>query len=198
MWANIKKLDKIFDPSEQLHRYEQVVELENLFKNTFRKHGIRTEKGNITIFHSSKWLLYTLIYNIQDNQNLSLFLGNLGSFQDPYIDYYKYMLKKGLKTKIIYDGTSYEANKRIENIIKLKTEYPGKVEAKNYLVSDRTSRKFIYDNMAIDGKKLLFEGSDLSYMSTIYLQNDFIERLYKNFEEEWDSAIDIKLESIPV
>jgi hypothetical protein len=53
--------------------------------------------------------------------------------------------------------------------------------------------------MAIDGKKLLsLERNDLAYMSTIYLQEEFIQRLVKNFKDEWDNSSNINLESLAV
>ena len=85
-----------------------------------------------------------------------MLLGTLGSFETPYIKYYEDMLKKGLKTKIICDPTANkEVDRRINNIMILKEKYKENIDIRASPLSHGTSRLMIYDNMAIDGKKLI-------------------------------------------
>lgn len=187
--ANVKKLDKIIAEKELIHRYREIEKLELEYKEIFKKYGIGSETGSLTAFHSSKWLLYILVYNIPINQNLWMLLGSLGSFEPPYINYYRYMLEKGINTRIIYDKEDPDTEERINNIINLKKKYAQRIEVRSNPVSDETSRKFICDNMVIDGKKILsFGKNDLSYISTIYLQKDIIDRIKKSFHTEWENA----------
>jgi hypothetical protein len=131
---NIKKLDTIITPAESSHRYNKVEGLQDIYRKNFKKYGIGTEIGSVTVFHSSRWLLYTLVYNMQYNKNLSMLLGTLGSFEEPYINYYELMLKQGLNTRIIYDQEDLGARKRVKNIIKFIENYPQKIEIKSNVI----------------------------------------------------------------
>jgi predicted DNA-binding protein YlxM (UPF0122 family) len=121
-----------------------------------------------------------------------MILGTLGSFKEPYIKYYENMLTSQLITRIICDPVTPEANQGINNIMKLKEKYLDHIQLKATPVSYGTSRRMIYDNMAIDGKKLLNFNSDLSYISTVYLQQDIIDRMRANFDNAFQKGLEIK------
>ena len=76
--------------------------------------------------------------------------------------------------------------------MKLKEKYLDHIQLKATPVSYGTSRRMIYDNMAIDGKKLLNFNSDLSYISTVYLQQDIIDRMRANFDNAFQKGLEIK------
>jgi predicted DNA-binding protein YlxM (UPF0122 family) len=189
---NIKKLGEVISPEGIEHRHDLVKELYDIYKKNFGRYGIKIEDGSITVFHSSQWLLYHLGYNIQNNESIRMLLGTLGSFKEPYIKYYENMLTSQLITRIICDPVTPEANQGINNIMKLKEKYLDHIQLKATPVSYGTSRRMIYDNMAIDGKKLLNFNSDLSYISTVYLQQDIIDRMRANFDNAFQKGLEIK------
>jgi len=153
---NIEKLDGKIDSEAITQRFKLVEELQKIYKINFGEYGVRVEDGSITVFHSSQWLLYYLGNNIKDNKNIRMLLGTLGSFEKPYIKYYEDMLRKGLKTKIICDpAATNDVDLRINNIMKLKEKYAENIDIRASPLSHGTSRLMIYDNMAIDGKKLI-------------------------------------------
>jgi hypothetical protein len=102
------------------------------------------------------------------------------------------MLENGLKTKIICDPVTRDVDLRIEKIIQLKEKYPLNVDIRATTQSHGTSRRMIYDNMAIDGKKLLDFNRDLSYISTIYFQESIIARMQANFESSFKNSIELE------
>ena len=192
---NVKNLDGIYTPDGISFRTNIAGDVENVFKEKLGKYGTKIENESITLFHSSRWLLYTLVYNMKRNKNLRMLLGGLGSFQDPHIKYYEDMLKEGLKTKIICFRENEEVDDKIKNILNLKRKYLDNIEIKANPVSHGTSRRIIYDNMAIDGKKLYsFGNSDLSYISTIYCQTEYVERMRVTYEKLWLNSLPIALE----
>lgn len=196
---NIYNLNKVITKNEKEHKSLKIKELSEVFKKNFGAYGIRTETGTFTLFHSSKWLLYTLVYNTKLNKVLRMQLGSLGSFVSPTIDYYERMLKDDIKTKIICDLTEQDIKERISNIWSLKIKYPKNIEIRSAPTTYGTSRRMIYDKMLIDGKKLLsFGNGDLSYLSTIYLQKDVINRMQKNFETLWEICNEIEPINLPV
>jgi hypothetical protein len=129
---------------------------------------------------------------MSNNKNIRMLLGTLKSFQEPYIKYYENMLENGLKTKIICDPVTRDVDLRIEKIIQLKEKYPLNVDIRATTQSHGTSRRMIYDNMAIDGKKLLDFNRDLSYISTIYFQESIIARMQANFESSFKNSIELE------
>jgi hypothetical protein len=120
-------------------------------------------------------------------------LGSLGSFQYPYIEYYEDMLKNNIRTQLIYDSSDDDAKDRLENILKLKEIYFDKIKIKSSPSFYGTSRKFIYENLAIDGRKILLADPklDLCYISTIYLGKEKIEHLRRSFNEAWIKATEV-------
>jgi hypothetical protein len=196
---NIDNLAKVITKNEKEHKLTKIKELSEVFKKNFGTYGIKKETGTITLFHSSKWLLYTLVYNTKLNKVLRMQLGSLGSFVSPTINYYEKMLNDNIKTKIICDLTEQDINERISNIWNLKIKYTKNIEIRSAPTTYGTSRRMIYDNMLIDGKKLLsFGDGDLSYISTIYLQKDLISRMQKNFETLWKICKDFDSFNLPM
>lgn len=189
---NVEKLNGIITPNGIEQRSALAKELQEIYEANFGKYGVRIEKGSVTVFHSSQWLLYYLASNIKNNTNIRMLLGTLGSFEEPYIKYYKNMLMAGLNTKIICDPINKEVNRRVKNIMKLKKIYPQKIEIRATPISHGTSRRMIYDNMAIDGKKLAGFNSDLSYISTIYFQEHIVARMQNNFETAFQNSLELK------
>jgi hypothetical protein len=185
-------LDGIRERKEVSRRFEHIEDLQHIYKSTFGKYGISIQSGSITLFHSSQWVLYSLVYNMSNNKNIRMLLGTLKSFQEPYIKYYENMLENGLKTKIICDPVTRDVDLRIEKIIQLKEKYPLNVDIRATTQSHGTSRRMIYDNMAIDGKKLLDFNRDLSYISTIYFQESIIARMQANFESSFKNSIELE------
>ena len=117
------------DLKEISHRFERIEELQSTYKNVFGKYGIKIQNGSVTLFHSSRWLLSYLNYNMSDNKNIRMLMGTLKSFEGPYIKYYEKMLEAGLKTKIICDpAVDKKTDQRILNILKLKENYPKSIE----------------------------------------------------------------------
>ncbi len=97
---------------------------------------------------------------------------------------------KFLTPKILFD----DKNKEILEIArKAKEKYPEKIDFMYTLINHWTSRVAIYDNMAIDIKKLLpTNRKEPSYIGTIYLQKDCIECAKTNFYADWNSGIKIE------
>lgn len=190
---NSIKLNEILSDIEIEHRLKNLKILQEKFIESFGSNGISIDRDNITIFHSSQWMLYHLVHNIQFNKKLSLTLGSLASFQHPYIEYYEDMLKHNIYTRLIYDSGELESKSRLDNILSLKEIYSNLIKVKSSPSFYGTSRKFIYENMAIDGKKILLKNNntELSYLSTIYLDKEHIARLTQNFENAWENAIDV-------
>jgi hypothetical protein len=127
-----------------------------------------------------------------------MFLGSLGSFVEPYIRHYEDVIKTGIKTRIVYDQNDTNAQQRLNNILNLKKEYNQNIEIKGNPTINATSRKFIYDTMAIDSMKLVIgkrsidfrdlfkpKKGDLYYISTIYLDPDAIDYIESGFENVW-------------
>jgi hypothetical protein len=199
---NISIMGSILSSEEIERRQKKIEILQEMFEKNFKKYGIRTEEGSISVFHNDQWLLYTLMYNKKNNANLSLFLGNLGSFVEPYIRHYEDIIKSGIKTKIIYDQNDIGAKERLINILNLKVRYPQRIEIRANPTANSTSRMFIYDTMAIDSKKLLADNksegfknlfspkkSETYYISTIYLQKNALEHIKKIYENIWDYSL---------
>jgi hypothetical protein len=179
---NVDKLEGIIATRGIQQRSDLAKELQETYKKTFGNYGVRIEQGSITVFHSSQWLLYYLAYNIKENQSIRMLLGTLASFEEPYIKYYIKMLESKLKTKIICDPRAKGARERIKGILDLKSNYGENVDIRATKLTDATSRRMIYNNLSIDGKKLAGYHSDLSYVSTIYFQPNIINRMRENFD----------------
>lgn len=189
---NIHFLEEKMDLKEISHRFERIEELQSTYKNVFGKYGIKIQNGSVTLFHSSRWLLSYLNYNMSDNKNIRMLMGTLKSFEGPYIKYYEKMLEAGLKTKIICDpAVDKKTDQRILNILKLKENYPKSIEIRATPLSYDTSRRMIYDNMAIDGRKLRDIESDLAYISTIYLQERVIASMKNHFDSAFANSLDL-------
>jgi hypothetical protein len=178
---NVESLNEIISPEGILQRSKFAKELQYIYDTNFGNYGVGREYNSITIFHSSQWLLNYLLYNINDNKNLRLLLGTLGTFREPNIIYYKKLLEAGLNIKIICDPISEKSRKFLDNILNLKEIYQN-LEITATSISYGTSRRVIYDNMAIDSRKLVDAKSDLSYISTIYFDAPIIERFRLNFD----------------
>lgn len=197
MWQdNIERLDGIITLKGIEQRSELVYELQAEYKKNFGNYGILIDHGNITVFHSSLWLLYFLAYNIMGNNSIEMMLGDLDAFDDPYIKYYENMLKSGLRMKVISDPASSLETQRIINIKKIMTLYSGQIDVRISPLSHGTSRVMIYNNMAIDSKWLGESTSSLSYISTIYLGRDMIEDLRNDFDTTFALCrnVDLKIE----
>ncbi len=180
-------LTDIISP-EGFERYFEVAnELEKIYTTNFGKYGVKLEKGNITIFHNSQWLLRFLAYNKKNNQNISLMLGSLESFQAPFIKYYEDMLRSGLNVRIICDPPqSTVIEERTQSIMNLKKKYADRsIDIKASRFGLGTSRRIIYDNMVIDSKIL---ENDLSYISTIYFETDIIASMHSNFDSVFEES----------
>lgn len=188
---NIEKIKGKISENTVAERFKLVEELQKIYKTNFGKYGVKIESGCITVFHSSQWLLYYLANNIKGNSSIRMLLGTLGSFEMPNIKYYESMLSSGLITKIICDP-AVTKKIRIENILSLKEKYPQNIDIRATPFAHGTSRRLIYDNMAIDGKKLLGLNSDLSYISTIYFQEYIIKRMQEYFELTFERSLDLK------
>jgi hypothetical protein len=190
---NVDNLRGIISPENLEHRLELIEELQDTFRINFGKYGVKVENESITLFHSSRWLLYFLLYNVNDSKNVRMLLGALGSFRAPFIKYYEKTLSSGLKAKIIYDPTTETSKERIDNLMKLKEKYDANIKIKTTPISHGTSRRIICDNMAIDGKKLVAFNSDLSYISTIYFQKEIIERMKNNFDTAFETSREVTM-----
>lgn len=191
---NVHNLKGKITPEELAHRETFTDKLEQIYRENFGKYGVSVEKGSITLFHSHQWLLYFLANNM-NGKSIRMQLGALGSFEEPYIKYYEKMLRSGLETKIICDPATNAVKKRINNIIDLNSKLnkdgiPIKQEIKTTLISQDTSRRMIYDNLAIDGRKLAFD-SDLSYISTIYFDEKIVSRMKDSFDLSFETCQDI-------
>jgi hypothetical protein len=189
LWEdNISKLRSILGSEEIDHRQGRLGGLQEIYLKNFKKYGIGTETGNISVFHTTQWALYNMIYNLEHNKHLRLLYGSLRSFEEPYIRYYMDIIEKNIKTKIIYDRNDKNANMRLANIIGLKLKHPQNIELRGNLTINGTSRKFIYDNMAIDATKLILNGKSKEsfYISTIYLQANPISFMKDIFDSMWD------------
>jgi len=89
-------------------------------------------------------------------------------------------------TKIACDPSSEGIFKRISDIRTLEEKYGGNIDIRFASVTYGTSRRVIYDNMAIDGRRLAIAG-DLAYVSTIYFQKSVIERMRDNYDRHFET-----------
>jgi len=130
-------------------------------------------------------------------------LSGLRSFESPHITHYEKMLlsEGGLKIKALFDPQPYTKNieqrrifkERLKNVENLMNKYEDKIKIRYTLVTHATSRRVMFDSMAIDAKKLLpFYRKEPSYIGTIYLKREDINFLQENFNAAWEHSKDIK------
>jgi len=206
-------------PEEIAFRDRKIADLQEYYLTKFKKYGLGIESGSITSLYNSVWITHTLINNIKYNKHLDMMLGSLGSFDTPNIEYYKKMLMQGMTIRILYDpnmnnpvpkslhlfedeksllnGQKLLLDQRINNIKNLKKAYLGQIELRYTAVTNITSRRMIcYDKngpyLAIDARKILNLDSrgHSKYIGTIYLQEELIELIGKNFGAAWSHSVD--------
>lgn len=158
--------------------------LQKLYKNNFGPYGLKAEKGSITAFYKSRWLYYTIINNIENNKEMYMMLGNLTSFQLPYLHYYANMFKTGLKIKAILGFENKEIKQRA---LKLQEDFPNNIEFRFSPITSNTTRFLVSDIMAIDARKI-FGKNNQGYIGTIYLDEDQIYNFKNNFATNWDNS----------
>lgn len=111
------------------------------------------------------------------------------------------MLNGGLEIKALFHkdplttSTEHEEKEfriRIQNALKLKEDYPELIEIRITPISHVTSRRVVFDKLAIDARKLLSEDeTESTYVGTFYMQNDFITYIKGNFDSAWKRGIPI-------
>lgn len=163
----------------------EIQKLHNLYADSFGKRGVRAETGNITIRYSKDWIMYFLKKNVEGHDSVHLMLSKLDSL-DNYKEYYKYMLDKNLDIQIIFDeehGITNKTKKEFER------DYPKKFKIKITPVHHTTSRKIIYKDLAVDGRKILSDtAKEPSYIGTIYLKKHIIKYIDIGFTNAWDAC----------
>ncbi|HOO51125.1 MAG TPA: hypothetical protein PLK94_07565 [Alphaproteobacteria bacterium] len=149
---------------------------------------------SLILYYSSEWNLYTLLNSIKNknNKELRLMLSGLDSFfMAPYIDSYKKMINQGSVVKALFqdDEEKYEKASELINYAK-DPDVKGSFEILVTPVHHVTSRRIIYDNMAIDARKIRFydSTSEPSYIGTVYLMKNDITYLRDNFDSAWKSG----------
>jgi len=177
---------------------EHVKNLQTVFKKSFQPYGLDPEKNSevrsITCLYSSRWFYYTLINNILTEENckrsseeqlkLHMMFGKLGSFKEPYVNYYEKMFAKGLKIEALLD----ERNKDIQDDAKLlKKKYPKVMDIRFTPIALPTIRHLVSDKMAIDARKIR-DRKEPSYIGTIYLAEDVVSDFKNNFATLWAKA----------
>lgn len=200
----------IFDVNKHIminYTNEPKAELKKQFEERFGFNGFRIKKGISTVLYSSYWFTYTILNNLfyaEENRNLDLTLGGLRSFSDPFNVFYKDMVKSKNPPKIraLFDPHPYTNDKNYRKIFEncldgaiefLNSDNNHKyVEIKYTKLTHATSRRAVFDNMAIDAdKKLPFSRPEPSYQGMIYQDSKSISFLRKNFEAKWDMGTDI-------
>jgi hypothetical protein len=128
-------------------------------------------------------------------------LSGLRSFDQNRIKWYEKMLtpKRGLNIRALFDPHPYtddpdklkkftdrlEMAKNLMNIPK----YKDRIQIRHPLITHATSRRMIFNDIAIDARKLLPFGRDEpSFIGTVYLEKTDIEFLQKNFNTAWMSS----------
>jgi hypothetical protein len=187
---NVEKMHSVVSYDDLNHRRKKVNELQEVYQNKFGKYRLGIKKGNITMFHGSRWLLHTLIYNIRTNKDLLMLVGSLDLLERPYFNYFENMLLHGLEVKLMYDPNNIEYNKQIEILLRLKKMYPKNIDIKYNYLFPKTSNMFVSDNMVIDCRKILSSNNYKNpfYISTIYIEKKFIETFKSNFTSSWENA----------
>jgi hypothetical protein len=181
--------------------------LKNKFQERFGINGFKNKIGMSTVLYSSYWFTYTILNNLfyaEENRNLDLTLGGLRSFSEPFNTFYTDMVesKNPPKIRALFDPHPYTDDKKYRNIFEnclegaikfLNSENNQKhIEIKYTKLTHATSRRAVFDNMAIDADKILpFNRPEPSYQGIIYQDSKSISFLRKNFEAKWDMGTDI-------
>jgi hypothetical protein len=202
-------------------RLDKAEELIKTYKNKFSENGFTEIKDPITILYSSRWFTYTIINNlfIENNVNLNMTLSGLRSFDDSHIKFYEDILstKKSdapsllssrlpnpPKINALFDphpytkneGKKQEFEERLERARCLMDRYPQNIKIRYINLTHATSRRVVFNSMAIDARKILpFDIEEPlgepSYVGTIYLEPEQIDFFEKNFADSWEISTDI-------
>lgn len=202
LWEENK--DKIAE-EDRVFRDGKANELGKIYLEKFKTHGCIGTVGDITVRYSSQWFTYAIINNLfykKGNRGMDIMLSSLGSFDSPYRDFYgsKLLLEQKLKIRALYDPYSYTYDKineenferRLVNARTFMEKYGDIVEIRRPNVTHATTRRVIFDNIAIDSMKLLpLNREEPSYVGTIYLNTEDIGFLRENFNVAWNNSLDI-------
>jgi hypothetical protein len=172
--------------NEKKFREESIIELEKIYKEKFKKFGIGTETGSVTMHYSGQWALYFLLNALDEmphkNFEALFMLGGLGSMSR-LGKYYENALKKGAKIKIIFED---EIEDNIKKALKLRELYPSNIELRYTPIQYLTTRRIILDNMVLSGDRLLpAKRNEPTFIGTIYLQKEIIEYIKNHFMASW-------------
>ena len=183
---NQEKLRDYFRTDTHLLESAEIKKLCDIYIKKFKKFGIGTETGSFTGIYSLQWLEYTLINNMRENNNLSLMISTPRYSESPLSKYFEGLMSKSLKIKALFDDTN-------EEILKIAQEAKKKhlnAEIRYTSTQYGTTRRLIFDNMAIDAVRLL-DRTGPFYLGTVYLQKEWIEYLRSNFDTIWSKSIEI-------
>ncbi len=179
-------LKDIYSDEDFSIRNRDVGEIHGIWMENFGRHGIRIEKGSVTLRYVDTWVLYNLLGAIGgfENTTISMMLGGIDVFKDVYKAYYSHIIQQGSKIRAIIDR-----NGEAEGVKRLKMEYGDKIEVK-YMPSEDygTCRQILFDHdWALDGKELLLsDRSGPSCIGTIYIREaDSTALSRNNFENIW-------------
>jgi len=191
IWESYKERDINNILSDEYFEKE-IRSLDNIYKKNFKKYGLGTEVGSVTVLINPYWLFNLILNQPLQGANIYLMLSGLRSLSVTYNSFYHKFLKQGAKIKILFNSKDAKA---INAAKSLASEYPQSVKINYTSVNYGTSRKFIIlpekeGGLAVDIKKILSEkkNSHEDFEGTIYLQKKFQDLLIDEFEEEWESS----------
>lgn len=211
LWEENKNIYDKAEPDEKEFRRKRMKELENVYLQNFKNHGFVGTNGDITILYSNQWFAHTIVNNlfyVNGNKNLDIMLSSLGTFDNPHREFYgNILLEQRPKIRAIYDPYSYTYDKitkdefenRITNAKRYMEKYGNEVEIRCPHITHATSRRVIFDDMAIDARKLLpLNRKEPSYVGTIYLNKNDVDFLRENFNAAWEKSTDIRSPGISI
>lgn len=187
--GNEEYLREIYEPEDFSVRKKQVEDFYSIYEINYGKYGLKLEKGCVTLYCSNAWII-SYIASIMARKDvnvkvISMILSGFRLFKPQYRRYYEDKMRKDLEMRIIFG--SEEDIEEIEEIKALRNVHEEHIEIKYTPNISRTSKSFIIDDkLAMDGRKILMNGEEPSYIGTMYIEEKgCIKSLGRDFENIW-------------
>lgn len=180
---NQDEIKDYFRDGTSLLENKDLKSLCSTYIDKFKNFGIVTNEGSFTGYFSMQWLKYTFINNMKHNKKLLLMISNVKYPESPLSKYFEGIISKDLKIEALFDDNNEELKKIAQGAKNKKLN----VELRYTQTPFATSRRMIFNNMAIDAIKLL-DRNEPFYIGTVYLQKEYINYLRSNFESIWKTS----------